>query len=156
MIKLTIIHEEKKLLEWLKWVEIDRKEIEVTREYYDNFIKELESLGDLDRSIDTKDCRIYVDKEYISIGYVPTQIIYASFDRKKHTIKYFEFEENNKEKYEGKTVRIYAPLGGRLIDVFNVESVEGKNLDILYGASDITEIETAYCLSDGITVEIVE
>lgn len=94
MIKLTIIHEEKKLLEWLKWVEVDREEIEVTREYYDNLINEFKSLGDknLDYSITTKDYNIYVKKEDTPIGYVPTEIIYATRDRQKHTIKYFEFK----------------------------------------------------------------
>lgn len=63
---------------------------------------------------------------------------------------------NNKEKYIGKIVNIYALFGGRKLDTLKVESVEGKNLDILYSTSELTEIETAYYLSDGIKVEIIE
>ena len=63
---------------------------------------------------------------------------------------------NNKEKYEGKTIDIYAPFGGRKLDTLYVIEVMGDNLTCIYGESEISGTETAYNLSDGIRVEIVE
>jgi hypothetical protein len=57
--------------------------------------------------------------------------------------------------YEGKIVNIFAPFGGRRLDVLYVTEVTGKNLNILYGTSRLSGIETAYDLDDGIKVEIV-
>lgn len=59
----------------------------------------------------------------------------------------------NKEKYEGKIVDIYAPFGGRRLDRIKVIEVIGEKH--LYGKSTISKIETAYCLSDGLTVKFV-
>lgn len=58
----------------------------------------------------------------------------------------------NKEKYEGKVVNIYAPLNGRKIDVLKV--IEVINDNCIYGESEVSGVETAYYLSDGIKVEI--
>lgn len=40
---------------------------------------------------------------------------------------------SNKEKYEGKTVDIFAPFGGRKLDTLNVTEVIDENC--LYGES---------------------
>jgi hypothetical protein len=61
---------------------------------------------------------------------------------------------NNKEKFEGKILTIYAPNKSRLIDELLVQEV--INDDVLYGESVINGIETAYYLSDGIFVKIKE
>ena len=58
--------------------------------------------------------------------------------------------KSNKERYEGKTVDIYAPFNGRLLDKLSVTEVIDDNC--LYGTSEINGIETAYYLSDGIRV----
>lgn len=60
---------------------------------------------------------------------------------------------SNKEKYEGKTVEIFAPFSGRKLDKLKVSQV----LDdiCLYGTSELSGIETAYDLSDGIIVNII-
>lgn len=63
---------------------------------------------------------------------------------------------NNKEKYEGKTIDIYAPFGGRKLDTLFIIEVMGDDLNCLYGKSKLSKIETAYDLSDGIRVEIVD
>lgn len=61
---------------------------------------------------------------------------------------------NNKEKYEGKTVEIFAPNGGRKLDVLNVSQVIDDTC--LYGTSELSGIETAYDLSDGVKVNVCE
>ncbi len=58
--------------------------------------------------------------------------------------------KSNKEMYEGKTVEIYAPFNGRMLDKLSVTEVIDDNC--LYGTSENSEIETAYYLSDGIRV----
>lgn len=59
----------------------------------------------------------------------------------------------NKEKYEGKTVEIFAPFGGRSLGLLNVSEVLENN--VLCGTIVGTDIETAYDLSDGIRVKVV-
>lgn len=63
----------------------------------------------------------------------------------------------NKEKYEGKTVKVYAPLrgslGGRLLDILTIEMVYDDD-STLYEVSKISGIKTAYYLRDGIELEI--
>jgi hypothetical protein len=59
----------------------------------------------------------------------------------------------NKEKYEGKTVQIYAPFGGRPLHKLQVSQVLEDN--ILYGTIVGTDVETAYYLSDGIKTEVL-
>lgn len=59
---------------------------------------------------------------------------------------------SNKEKYEGRIVDIFAPFGGRKLDTLRVTEV--KNEDCLYGESQISGIETAYYLSDMITLKV--
>lgn len=56
---------------------------------------------------------------------------------------------DNKEKYEGKTVMIFSPTG-RQLGRLQVEEVLGNN--VLCGVIPESQIETAYYLSDGITV----
>ncbi|MGN0022216.1 MAG: hypothetical protein ACI35Z_15545 [Sphingobacterium hotanense] len=60
----------------------------------------------------------------------------------------------NKEKYEGKTVQIFAPFGGRFLGKLKVETVLNDN--VLCGTIPELNIETAYYLSDGIRVDIEE
>lgn len=59
----------------------------------------------------------------------------------------------NKEKYEGKTIQIYAPFGGRSLGQLNVSEVVDDN--VLVGTIVGTDITTAYYLSDGINVKVV-
>jgi hypothetical protein len=61
---------------------------------------------------------------------------------------------SNKEKYEGKTVEIFAPFGGRSLGKLQVWEVLKDN--VLCGTIIGTDIETAYYLSDGIKVVVVE
>lgn len=61
---------------------------------------------------------------------------------------------SNKEKYEGKTVDIYAPFGGRKLDTLYVIEVIDEHC--IYGESEISGIETAYDLNDRITVRVIE
>lgn len=56
-----------------------------------------------------------------------------------------------KEEYEGKTVKIFAPFGGRFLGFLKVIKVINDN--ILYGLIPNTDVYTAYTLSDGIRVE---
>lgn len=56
--------------------------------------------------------------------------------------------------YKGKTVRVYAPNNGRLLNTLHVEEVL-KDVHIV-GTIAGTEITTAYCLEDGIKVEVVK
>lgn len=58
-----------------------------------------------------------------------------------------------KEKYEGKTIQIYAPFGGRSLGQLKVTEVLDEN--VLCGTIVGTDIETAYYLSDGIKVDII-
>ena len=60
---------------------------------------------------------------------------------------------SNKEKYEGKTVEIFAPFGGRKLDELSVSQVLDDTC--LYGTSELSGVETAYYLSDGITVNVI-
>lgn len=60
---------------------------------------------------------------------------------------------SNKEKYEGKTVQIYAPFGGRALH--KIECDEVKNENVLCGIIVGTDVYTAYYLSDGIRAEVV-
>lgn len=57
-----------------------------------------------------------------------------------------------KEKYEGKTVKIFAPFGGRFLGRLKVKEVIGENH--LCGVIPELGLETAYSLSDGIKVII--
>lgn len=59
----------------------------------------------------------------------------------------------NKEKYEGKTVQIYAPFGGRPLHKIQVSQVLDNN--VLCGTIVGTDVETAYYLSDGIKAEVI-
>ena len=57
-----------------------------------------------------------------------------------------------KDKYEGKTVKIFAPFTDRFLGYLKViEVIEGKHL---YGLIPNTDIYTCYTLSDGIRVEV--
>lgn len=60
--------------------------------------------------------------------------------------------KTRKEMYEGKTVEIYAPFNGRLLDKLSVTEVIDD--ECLYGTSENSGIETAYYLSDGIRVVV--
>lgn len=60
----------------------------------------------------------------------------------------------NKERYEGKTVEVYALFNGRLLDKLTVTEVIGN--DCLYGTSENSGIETAFYLSDGIRVVVTK
>lgn len=64
----------------------------------------------------------------------------------------------NKEKYEGKTVQIHAPFGGRNLGVLKVTEVMED--DILCGTikenGPADGVETAYYLSDGIHVTVID
>lgn len=57
-----------------------------------------------------------------------------------------------KEKYEGKIVKIYSPMNGRYLGRLKVTEVINEN--IIYGVIPELEIETAYYLSDGIKLVI--
>ena len=59
-----------------------------------------------------------------------------------------------REKYEGKTVKIFAPFRGRFLSHLKVIEVIGNN--ILYGIIPNTDLYTSYALSDGIRVEICD
>lgn len=59
----------------------------------------------------------------------------------------------NKEKFEGKTVEIFAPFGGRSLGQLKVSEVLQDN--VICGTIVGTDIETAYYLSDGIRVKVV-
>ena len=58
-----------------------------------------------------------------------------------------------KEKYEGKTVEIFAPYSCRSLGQLKVSEVLEEN--VLCGTIVGTDIETAYYLSDGISVRVV-
>lgn len=60
---------------------------------------------------------------------------------------------SKKEIYEGKTIDIFAPGGGRKLDTLSVKEVIDEN--VLYGVSEVSGIETAYYLNDGISIQIV-
>lgn len=62
--------------------------------------------------------------------------------------------KTRKEMYEGKTVEIYAPFNGRLLDKLSVTEVIDDNC--LHGTSETIGIETAYYLSDGIRVVVCD
>lgn len=55
-----------------------------------------------------------------------------------------------KEKFEGKVVKIYAPMGGRYLGRLKVSEVINEN--VLQGTVPESGIDTAYYLSDGIRV----
>lgn len=59
-----------------------------------------------------------------------------------------------KDRYEGKTIRIFAPFSARILGYLQVIEVIGDNT--LYGVIPNTDLYTAYSLSDGIRVEICE
>lgn len=61
---------------------------------------------------------------------------------------------DNKEKYEGKTVQIYAPYSGRPLHKIIVKEVI-KNTH-LFGTIVGTDVDTAYCLTDGVEVEVLD
>lgn len=57
-----------------------------------------------------------------------------------------------KDKYEGKTVKIFAPFTDRFLSYLKVtEVIEDKHL---YGLIPNTDVYTCYTLSDGIRVEV--
>lgn len=60
---------------------------------------------------------------------------------------------DNKEKYEGTLVQIYAPFGGRPLGKLQVTEVLDNN--VLVGTVVGTDIVTAYYLSDGIRAEVL-
>ena len=59
----------------------------------------------------------------------------------------------NKEKFEGKTVEVFAPFGGRSLGFLKVSEVLKEN--VVCGTIVGTDITTAYYLSDGIRMKIV-
>lgn len=58
----------------------------------------------------------------------------------------------NKEKYEGKTVKVYAPFNGRFLGRLEVGEVINEN--VLSGVIPETGMITAYYLSDGIKLVV--
>lgn len=59
----------------------------------------------------------------------------------------------DKHKYEGKSVNICAPNGRKLDRLFVTEVIDEN---CLYGTSELSGMETAYYLSDGIIVSSVD
>lgn len=57
-----------------------------------------------------------------------------------------------KDKYEGKTVKIFAPFTDRFLGYLKVTEVVEDNH--LYGLIPNTDVYTCYTLSDGIRVEV--
>lgn len=75
------------------------------------------------------------------------------FARQKSSLTQGGGTMTNKEKFEGKTVEIFAPFGGRSLGYLIVSKVLKEN--VICGTIVGTDIETAYYLSDGISVEVM-